>query len=573
MANYSLVINSKFRPFTYDELMKPVHDSTAAHQEIETAYGALDTQAAKWEHLANQQTDEKAYTMYKNYADDLRAQADNLAKNGLNVLSRKDLLTMQKRYAQEITPIENAYTRRATLADEQRQAKNADNTIMFERDANTISLDKFIEDPMYDYGNRYSGAAITKSVSDAVSNIAKTLRNYSTSKLDDYTNIFRQNYGISVKEAQNFINALNNRDFESPAYQNALGQIVNSVIGKTGISSWENSKEMLPLAYNAAAEGIWSALGESKLSTYENAAAKIAAQNGGNNPPEEKETFPYQSRAHMTQAAIEAKRKLADKNSKYTIKDEKTGTYKLTDEAKALLSEDFETLVQSLTVPPKGSIATSSMAIENRALKGMANKFKKTLAKAGINVNTSIDNIETELNKFMTNTYSTPDAVENPEYYIPIAYNDRKAYTDIINETLKKAGDVSYVAYNPETGKYEKTKDSWTAKNVEDFVVTDIGFDKDNSVVNFYNPKTLETFTVEYPYMNSAFDTEGTGILTLRQQISDLIADYQEKVDQDAFAEIFKDSYNARIKDLVDLYYLQLQKPFETVKTTSVEHK
>ena len=83
-ANY-IVINSKFKPFSYAEMLQPVQMATLAHQEVENEYADLATKANVWDVMANEQTDPEAYRMYKNYADDLRNQ--NLWKNP-SVLTR-----------------------------------------------------------------------------------------------------------------------------------------------------------------------------------------------------------------------------------------------------------------------------------------------------------------------------------------------------------------------------------------------------------------------------------------------------------------------------------------------------
>ena len=152
MPNYSLVINSQFKPFSYQEMLAPTLMATQAHQELENQYGELAAKANVWEEMANEQTDPYAYKMYKTYANDLEAQAGQLAREGLNAASRRGMLNMRARYAKEITPIENAYKKREE--DIARQKKVADATggrTVFTRDARTTSLDKYMEG-IDDYG-------------------------------------------------------------------------------------------------------------------------------------------------------------------------------------------------------------------------------------------------------------------------------------------------------------------------------------------------------------------------------------------------------------------------------------
>ena len=164
MANYSLVLDTKFKPFSYAEMLAPVAAATQAHQALEEEYGNLSAKADVWENMANEQSDPLAYKMYKGYSDDLRDRADTLLREGLNASSRKGMLDMRARYSKEIAPIEAAYKRREELAAEQRKAYAANPTLRYERYANAMSLDDFIKNPSIDYGRSYSGALLTQQV-------------------------------------------------------------------------------------------------------------------------------------------------------------------------------------------------------------------------------------------------------------------------------------------------------------------------------------------------------------------------------------------------------------------------
>ena len=102
--------------------------------------------------MANEQSDPYAYKMYKTYADDLESRAEQLMRYGLNASSRKGMLDMRARYSKEIVPIETAYKKREALAAEQRKAIAQNPTMLYQRMANTISLDDFIRNPSLDYG-------------------------------------------------------------------------------------------------------------------------------------------------------------------------------------------------------------------------------------------------------------------------------------------------------------------------------------------------------------------------------------------------------------------------------------
>lgn len=176
MANYSLVVGSEFKPFSLERYLEPYKIYGQAYREVEDAYTDLETKSNIWDKLANESTDPKAHSIYKKYSDDLKEQAGILAKNGLSPTSRQAMLNMKKRYTQDITPIENAYTRRKELIDEQKKAMDTDNTIRFDNDFRNISLDTLMENPSLGY-EMLSGKDIAARTAAIASNYAKSIQN------------------------------------------------------------------------------------------------------------------------------------------------------------------------------------------------------------------------------------------------------------------------------------------------------------------------------------------------------------------------------------------------------------
>lgn len=277
MPNFAYTNQTNFRPFSYQEMLAPVMMANEAHQKIEDAYSDLEVKANTIASLANEANDPVTYQRYKAYESALRTQADALAKNGLTPGSRQSLLDLKSRYAKDITPIQNAITRRRELADEQRKALLQNPTLMFQRDMNSMSyessLDRFLENPDYDYGERYSGALLTQQVSQAAGNLAKELYNYGNGKkLDAYTKTFLQQHGFTRDQV---LDAISNPNRAQS--QPVLNAIVEQVMGSSDMASWADQPTM-DKAYNYARQGLWSAIGQTNVSTYEDYGAKLAAQ-------------------------------------------------------------------------------------------------------------------------------------------------------------------------------------------------------------------------------------------------------------------------------------------------------
>lgn len=273
MANYSLVINSQFHPFSYQELLQPALMATEAQHNLEDQYADLESKASIWEGMANEQTDPRTYKRYKDYADELQAAANDLADYGLTPSSRQRLANMRARYSSQIVPIQNAYQTRLEQAKEQRQALNQNPTLMLSRRAATTSLDKYMDNPMLDYQS-YSGALLTQQVAQMADKLKGELTSYGSKSLDKFTNLFLQKHGLSSQEV---LNAINNPNASGSA--RILNAMVNDAIESSGINSWADDATKKQ-AYKYAWQGAWNAVGQTAASPYEKAAASATNNEG-----------------------------------------------------------------------------------------------------------------------------------------------------------------------------------------------------------------------------------------------------------------------------------------------------
>lgn len=271
MANY-IVSGSKFRPFSYAEMLQPVQSATVAHQELENQYGELATKASVWEEMANEQTDPYAYKMYKTYANDLEEQAGQLAREGLNAASRRDMLNMRARYSKEITPIEQAYTARQKQAEEQQKALLQDPTLMLSRRAATTSLDDYIRNPQLAY-EAYSGKLITAQAASAASALAKEMQE----KPRKWRSILGNSYYETMMQKGFSSQAVLQAIQDNPNAAPQLTRIVEDAINSSGVRNW-GDQATITRAIDYAKQGLWSAVGETQYQTLDNWRAKLAAQ-------------------------------------------------------------------------------------------------------------------------------------------------------------------------------------------------------------------------------------------------------------------------------------------------------
>lgn len=278
MANFNYTTNASFTPFTFEELLKPLAMYTQEYNTLEESMNDLGAKADLIKAYANEIPNSKVANIYKQYIDKFEQSGQDLLSKGLTPTSKKELLNLRRLYSSDIVPIITAIDRRKQLADEQRKALLQNPTLMFQRDFNKLSydtsLDRFLENPNYDYGDQYSGALLTQEVSKMAANLARELRGTSIGKLDEYTNTFLKKYGLSSGEVLTAI--YNPNDSRG---SRALRAIYDAAVQKVPESLRNLYAKDIE---DYATQGFWNAIGQDQISTYANKEAIAGAKEGQN---------------------------------------------------------------------------------------------------------------------------------------------------------------------------------------------------------------------------------------------------------------------------------------------------
>lgn len=267
MANYSLIINSKFKPFSYAEMLAPVQAATQAHQELESAYSDLSTKANIWDKMAGETTDQKAHDIYQKYADDLKAQAEELAKNGLNPTSRQAMLNMKNRYTKEITPIETAFNKKQADIKAQQDIRLKDPSRRFNTYARDLTVSDYMDNPGLDVmGDNASGDLLYAQVAKQAANFKNQLQTPKGIKSLGLPFQYELQHvkGATPEEINDAI--VNGVNAKTPIGR-MLGQILDNAMEGSGVRNWSsmngdytNNRTYQELR-TMAARGLWDALG------------------------------------------------------------------------------------------------------------------------------------------------------------------------------------------------------------------------------------------------------------------------------------------------------------------------
>lgn len=272
MPNYSLQINSRFRPFSFQEMVAPWQLYGQAYKEQEDMLADLDTKANIWENMLNKEQDPELYQQYSDYANTLKAQAESLASQGLTPTSRQTILGLRSRYAKDITPIENAFNTRKEQAKMQLQAQMQNPSLMFSRDAASTKLLDYVKNPELDYST-INGNDVTQKVFAQAQALSKEL----IDNKEDLRKVLGGDYYEYVKQRGFTKEAVLAAIMDRPNASPVLQQLVNDAVESSGVNSW-NNQDMTNRVASYAKQGLWGAVGTSEAQLVNNWRAQSNLQ-------------------------------------------------------------------------------------------------------------------------------------------------------------------------------------------------------------------------------------------------------------------------------------------------------
>lgn len=144
MANYSLVIDSKFQPFTFEEMLTPWTMYKAEYDKLEDNAVTLQKNADVFKYLSETlPEDSKARQIYDNYSNQLNQYVDDVLKRGVSIGARNGIMQMKRRYAGEIGRLEEANTALQKELEQRRQMGAKDSSLLYATD--NLNIDAFLD--------------------------------------------------------------------------------------------------------------------------------------------------------------------------------------------------------------------------------------------------------------------------------------------------------------------------------------------------------------------------------------------------------------------------------------------
>ena len=150
MATY-LTLNSKFTPYTYEEILKPYQDRQKALEDKLAALEETSAKASLWEGILNPETDEAYYNSFTQFKSRLEELSGKLSAGDASAVTKQELSKLKQEYNKQFVPLELKYAELKEARDDQRKAllaaSQAGREIGFTKDLSNTSLTTAMTDP------------------------------------------------------------------------------------------------------------------------------------------------------------------------------------------------------------------------------------------------------------------------------------------------------------------------------------------------------------------------------------------------------------------------------------------
>lgn len=141
---YDFIIDSSFQPFSMQEMLQPLVAYKDAYEKSENDYIDLSSKADTFKYLSETLPEgSKARQLYEGYAGELKSQAEDLARHGLNIGNRRALTQLKRRYQGEIGRLIDADTAMQEEKKLRRTMNAKDGSMLYAQD--NLSIDDFLD--------------------------------------------------------------------------------------------------------------------------------------------------------------------------------------------------------------------------------------------------------------------------------------------------------------------------------------------------------------------------------------------------------------------------------------------
>lgn len=172
----NIIVDSKFDPYSYEDLMKPIQNYDTAYRQLEDQYNTLATTAAALDSVSG----EYSRGVIDNYRDQLNKATESF-NQGMSFKDRQNLRQLKRHFATNVTPVVAAEESRKKFVEErnkiQMSAMSNGDTIKFKNE--NVTTDDFLKGKTPD--NEF--VSYNKVVQDTATKSAKLAQSLLTNRV------------------------------------------------------------------------------------------------------------------------------------------------------------------------------------------------------------------------------------------------------------------------------------------------------------------------------------------------------------------------------------------------------
>lgn len=273
-ANY-ITIGSRFRPFSYEELIAPLVAAEQEHQRQEELYNTYsDTLGQIGGQLSREYDQEVLDNIYNPYRSALENAAEELASKGLTSGSRRTLNALRRQFNNELVPVQQGILARAEARKLWDEKVAKDPTLMTNANPYYQGVGAYMNgmspEAAYVSGNELYGRG--QALSQAFSEVLRSVPEDAQLALEgQYWQIVSQ-YGPTSEEARQFMEGV-------PESIPALNNQIEEIMDNSGIYSEGFTVSDQDRARRYIVEGMMAGLsGDTKVEYLRNQAYGLTGE-------------------------------------------------------------------------------------------------------------------------------------------------------------------------------------------------------------------------------------------------------------------------------------------------------
>ena len=275
ISAYDNINYAQYSPISMQEMWAPAAMLREQHDKLQEDYSNAEQAAQQGFSGLNPEVDKEALAIHKQFMDQTKAAADELATKGfIDAGRRRNLLQLKSVYSNQIAPYQQQIALRASRADELRKLQMTDRSYKATVDPMSISLDKGIKNPnAYNYAG-VSGEKVYKDTAQAMEQVKQVAaqelpRRVSSGLLNQYYTL--QKHGLQPDEAAKVMAQNSENDAQRQTWSK-IGKLtldaIHGSLSRNGVYDvFKDKPEVINEFWKNATDAAVFGLGQTQVGT------------------------------------------------------------------------------------------------------------------------------------------------------------------------------------------------------------------------------------------------------------------------------------------------------------------